>query len=236
MKRPWLSANVSYCSWGGVVCCYTGAEEVLPFCQYGLQSVAWLMLPYVNMRGELPVDVFDDLPDLQMIVLVGNPGLRGTFPDLPYSIAVIIQGFNLHLTGFDQPCSLNTALRNGTNDTINVQRLMPKLNDYQECLPSFLKYDTNGSVSYSDAIVCPAVKWNSDLIDNHASSTTNTTVGVNDTSSTNSSFAEDTVFTVDSAQQLKPGIVVCSVNPLWQVSSQQAGQASLPQLDCAPQP
>ena len=30
---------------GGVVCCYTGAEEVLPFCQYGLQSVAWLMLP-----------------------------------------------------------------------------------------------------------------------------------------------------------------------------------------------
>ena len=30
----------------------------------------------VNMRGELPVNAFDDLPDLQMIVLVGNPGRR----------------------------------------------------------------------------------------------------------------------------------------------------------------
>ena len=43
MPQPKSSTGV-LCR-GGVVCCYTGAEEVLPFCQYGLQSVAWLMLP-----------------------------------------------------------------------------------------------------------------------------------------------------------------------------------------------
>ena len=42
---PSLKARQACLCRGGVVCCYTGAEEVLPFCQYGLQSVAWLMLP-----------------------------------------------------------------------------------------------------------------------------------------------------------------------------------------------
>jgi hypothetical protein len=75
---PWAAANTSYCWWWGVTCCGQTLTEELTICGAGAgswYSVSALELPAVGLKGTLP-DVFDQLPDLQVLDVSYNRGVR----------------------------------------------------------------------------------------------------------------------------------------------------------------
>ncbi|KAK9864492.1 hypothetical protein WJX84_005112 [Apatococcus fuscideae] len=165
-KVPWFTSNSSYCTWAGVTCCMTGDELALSFCRYGMQSVAWLSLSASNLTGVIPSEIFYALPDLQFILLADNPGLTGPFPALPTALAKIMQVFDISFTNFSQPCSLNSQLYGGNNESITIGSI-GDISQYSSCLPNFLAFDENvlHKTTYNDVYLCPAVRWNRALPD-----------------------------------------------------------------------
>jgi hypothetical protein len=72
-SNAWGSANTSLCTWVGVGCCGPTLTNELPLCMHGQQSVSSLSLAATNLEGTLP-DIFDDLPDLQLLDVSYNRG------------------------------------------------------------------------------------------------------------------------------------------------------------------
>lgn len=72
-NRPWTQTNVSYCDWWGVTCCGSLLPAYQAICNEGAQSVATLQLQNVAFNATLP-DVFDQLPDLQLLDISANRG------------------------------------------------------------------------------------------------------------------------------------------------------------------
>lgn len=70
---PWGTPNTSYCAWWGVNCCGATLTASLQLCSYGTNSIAGLHIVAANLSGPLP-DVFDDLPDLQVMDISFNRG------------------------------------------------------------------------------------------------------------------------------------------------------------------
>ena len=93
-------------------------------------------------------------------------GLTGPFPNIPTSLAHIMQVFDVAATNFSQTCSANSHIRGGTDNPIAVGRLT-NLVDYSSCLPNFLTFDTNimRRTAFADNFICPAVRWNNQMAD-----------------------------------------------------------------------
>ncbi|KAK9835452.1 hypothetical protein WJX74_000339 [Apatococcus lobatus] len=159
-KHQWFTPNTSYCTWAGISCCMTGSEVVLEYCSSGLNSVSWILLPGVGMAGQIPSDMMMALSDLQLLIVDGNTGLVGPFPNMSSDGASKFQAWSIESTGFSQPCSINSPKWGGTAADINVQD-MQDLSQYENCMPNFLNFDTTADirVAYSDTITCPTTKW-----------------------------------------------------------------------------
>jgi hypothetical protein len=69
----WATPNTSYCTWWGVNCCSATLTASLQLCLQGTNSVSGLHVVAVNLTGQLP-DVFEDLPDLQLLAIAYNRG------------------------------------------------------------------------------------------------------------------------------------------------------------------
>lgn len=89
--------------------------------------------------------------------------LTGSFPDMPYDLAMKMLAMDNIGTGLSQPCSINSPKWGGVPGAIDVQALASpsSLLKQQECLPSFLLFDTSSPSrqAYSTSITCPSVKW-----------------------------------------------------------------------------
>eukprot|EP00775_Hariotina_reticulata_P007075 gene7075-7288_t len=108
---PWLAPNVSYCWWWGVSCCGHTLAEELQICEHGTSvaerehSVSALELPAVGLAGTLP-DLFDKLPDLQVLDLSHNRGLQG---QLPSSLGRLRHLWQLNIQGTAMSCNGTAA-------------------------------------------------------------------------------------------------------------------------------
>ncbi|KAK9843210.1 hypothetical protein WJX74_008778 [Apatococcus lobatus] len=105
---------VSYCQWLGVVCCISGFT--IRYCEQGPQSVSMIFMPDFRLTGTFP-DIFDDLPDLQFLILNDNPGLKGELPPMSVAGAQKMQLLQIANTSITQIQSLGPAridLRQGT--------------------------------------------------------------------------------------------------------------------------
>ena len=70
------------------------------------------------------------------------------------------QVFDTWLSGFSQPCALNSPRWGGSSEDIFVETL-PDLNAHEDCLPDFLQFDIDAITrqSYNDLITCPIITW-----------------------------------------------------------------------------
>ncbi|KAK9855147.1 hypothetical protein WJX84_005580 [Apatococcus fuscideae] len=143
---------VSYCQWLGVVCCISGTGFTIRYCEQGPQSVSMIFMPDFRLTGTFP-DIFDDLPDLQFLILNDNPGLKGELPPMSVAGAQKMQLLQIANTSITQYSACST-LPSHTPAHPN------------ECLPGWLKADTSRvTVPISSAgMLCPALEFNrSDL-------------------------------------------------------------------------
>ncbi|KIY97406.1 adenylate cyclase [Monoraphidium neglectum] len=97
----WATPNTSYCTWWGVNCCSATLTASLQLCLQGTNSVSGLHVVAVNLTGQLP-DVFEDLPDLQLLAIAYNRGLVGP---LPPSIGKLQNLWSIDATGTSLTCS-----------------------------------------------------------------------------------------------------------------------------------
>lgn len=74
-NSSWGSDGTSYCWWWGVTCCGSTLTMELDVCDH-FQGVSALELPALELTGTLP-DVFDNLPDLQVLQVQYNRGKQG---------------------------------------------------------------------------------------------------------------------------------------------------------------
>lgn len=77
-----------------------------------------------------------------------------------------MQVFDISFTNFSQPCSLNSQLYGGNNESITIGSI-GDISQYSSCLPNFLAFDENvlHKTTYNDVYLCPAVRWNRALPD-----------------------------------------------------------------------
>lgn len=71
-NSSWGMEGISYCWWWGVTCCGSTLAMELSVCSH-FQGVSSLEVPALGLTGTLP-DVFDKLPDLQVLMVGYNRG------------------------------------------------------------------------------------------------------------------------------------------------------------------
>jgi hypothetical protein len=75
-NSSWGMEGTSYCWWWGVTCCGTTLAMELSVCS-DFNGVSALELPALKLTGTLP-DVFDRLPDLQVLMVAYNRGKQSS--------------------------------------------------------------------------------------------------------------------------------------------------------------
>jgi hypothetical protein len=71
-NSSWDADGTSYCWWWGVTCCGSPLYMEMQVCSQ-FQSVSSIELAAVGLNGRLP-DIFQQLPDLQVLLLPHNRG------------------------------------------------------------------------------------------------------------------------------------------------------------------
>lgn len=71
-NSSWGANGTSYCWWWGITCCGSSLYMEMQVCSQ-FQSVSSVELAAVGLTGRLP-DVFQQLPDLQVLLLPYNRG------------------------------------------------------------------------------------------------------------------------------------------------------------------